>query len=145
MRNKTAFTTSCSLFLILIILAGCSTQPPEPETLKRNVLNVYVDGGNGTNEGAILIAKIHIDNGSINLTQLSTHPENEKLESAIKELEMRPSLELTFENMEDDGKLVMYSVNITTEDPNYLDALHDALVHYGIKSVVGKETIRIQQ
>ncbi|HII71365.1 TPA: hypothetical protein HA265_01265 [Candidatus Woesearchaeota archaeon] len=134
------------LALITIIAVGtigCSVPgSPEPKP-KRDVLNVYVDGGTGDNVGAILIAKIRIDNGKINLTQESVHPESERLLEAIEELQARPSLELMYEDMED-GKLMMYVINITAEHPNYLHALSDALrshSSYRIKSVVGKETI----
>lgn len=132
-----------ALAIIMLNTMGCGDpgQPAQPAQ-KRNVLNVYLNEGTGNEPGAILIAKIRVEDGKINLTQLSVYPENEKLEQAIPEIEARPGLGLTYEDMED-GKLMMYVINVTPEDQNYLYALRDVLLFdYGINSAVSKETVR---
>jgi hypothetical protein len=139
MRHKTLVTPVLFFFFILAFLIGCATTPPAEPKQTRNVLEVYIEGGSGNEPGAIKIAEIRIDAGKINLT--TDYPETEELKQAIAEIEARQSLELTSENMED-GKLVMYAVNVTPEDQNYIYALRETLqIEYGIRSVIDKEPI----
>jgi hypothetical protein len=141
MRNKTLRISIVLLSFFLAILAiGCSTpvSPAEPKQT-REIIQVYVEGGSGDNVGAIKIAEIRIDAGKINIT--TDYPDTEELRQAIAEIEARPGLALTFENMED-GKLMMYAVNVTPEHPEYIHALRDTLqFEYGIRSVIDKEPI----
>jgi hypothetical protein len=137
MRDKHRRTTAYLLILLPIILFGCATTSPAEPKQTRDVLEVYIEGGSGNEPGAIKIAEIRIDAGKINLT--TDYPETENLEKAIAEIEARPGLALTFENMED-GKLMMYAINVTPEHPEYIHALRDALMFdYGIRSVIDTE------
>ncbi|MFH1064856.1 MAG: hypothetical protein V1729_07260 [Candidatus Woesearchaeota archaeon] len=121
---------------------GCSVPVWKLESKQtRKVLNIYVDGGSGDDVGAILISKIRIDSGKINLTILAEDPQNDVLKDALNDIESKGNLSLTAENMEG-GNLVMFAKPVAPDDPNYIYAVSESLrIDYGIRSVVGKETI----
>jgi hypothetical protein len=139
MPNKT-IALIVSVLVLIVVISGCNPTPPAEPKQTRDILVVYIGDGTGNEPGAIKIAEIRVDAGKINLT--TDYPDTEELKHAIAEIEARPGLVLTFENMEEGGKLVMYAVNVTPQDRNYIYALKETLLmDYGIRSAIGKEPV----
>ena len=125
---------------IFVLITGCAERDIKvtPEAPPNSIL-IYVDEDpeDVNNINQVHIANVAVSEGKLELIVIEEHEGIGRLRTAIIEIQAKETLPLTIEQMEDDT-LVMGDRPVTPEEPEYIYAVQEDLIHYGFLGKVGK-------
>ena len=117
------------LLLLSLLLSSCQTAEPENNLPKIKQIFISVDETE--------IAKITLDEqGKTALEIIKDHPDLERLNLALKEIETKEGLELEYEEVEGETRYYL-SKTILPPYESYIYALaHELTLNYGLRAEV---------
>ena len=125
---------------VFVMITGCAERDIKvtPEAQPNSIL-IYVDEDpeDVNNINQVHIANVAVSEGKLELIVIEEHEGIGRLRTAIIEIQAKETLPLTIEQMED-GTLVRGDRPVTPEEPEYIYAVQEDLIHYGFLGKVGK-------
>ena len=118
---------------IFVLITGCIERDINvtPEAPPNSIL-IYADEDpeDVNNINQVHIANVAVSEGKLELIVIEEHEEIGRLRTAIIEIQVKETLPLTIEWMEDNA-LVMGDRPVTPEEPEYIYAVQEDLIQYG--------------